>query len=299
MNTSRDPEPGIVVFAHIPKTAGSTLSNIMRRQFRPEEVLSYEDSLWSVQIRELPDLVTAGLKGINCVIGHTPFGLHETVGREVKYVTFLRDPLELTLSYYSYVKERLASTRTPPKLPQNAFFADVPRMSVDEWVRFMDETGMGNMQTRHVAGLLDLKNPVGPHERLPDDAIDLARVNLFSDRTTFGIVEHFDLSLLLFKKRLGWKNIYYRKENVTKARLGRDRVSRATEARIREVHAQDFELYRMGLEEFRKALRRQGLDKPGALWRFQAANGAYGILRTGMGTVRKLKRIALDAAGSH
>src|SRR3990170_4895007 len=92
-------DSSIQVFAHIPKTAGSTMAQVMQRQFRQDETLSYEDSfVYGTNIRDLPDHVAAGLKGIRCVMGHTPFGMHEALDREVKYVTLLRDPVEWTLS---------------------------------------------------------------------------------------------------------------------------------------------------------------------------------------------------------
>ena len=288
----------IQVFAHIPKTAGSTLVQVMQRQFRQDEILSYEDSFWAVSIRDLPDRAAAGLKGIRCVMGHTPFGMHEAVDREVKYVTLLRDPVEWTLSYFSYVKERRGNFPNDPRMPQLALFADVPRMSLDDWVKFMEDTGMANLQTRYVSGYLDLRNPLPPYDRLPETAIDLATTNLFSTRTTFGIVEHFDLSLLLFKKRLGWRNIYYRRANVTQVRLARAQVPARTLARIQELHGEDVRLYNVAMDGFWRALEQCGLEGPYVLYRFRAANRAYGLLRDGVGLIRRLAGRTLRAVGS-
>lgn len=297
-------DSSIQVFVHIPKTAGSTLTQVIERQFRQDEILSYEDCHWAINIRDLPDRAAAGLKGIRCVMGHTPFGMHEAVDREVKYVTMLRDPVEFTLSYFSYARERISHVKeqrgnlpNDPRMPQLAFFADVPRMSLDDWVKFMDDTGMANLQTRYVSGHLDLRNPLPPFDRLPETAIDLARTNLFSARTTFGIVEHFDLSLLLFKKRLGWRNIYYRRENVTRVRLARPQVPARSLERIHELHAVDLQLYKVAMDGFWRALEQYGLDRAYVLYRFRTANRVHGLLRDGMGLARRLGRGAVHAVG--
>lgn len=281
-------DSSIQVLAHIPKTAGSTLVQVMQRQFRPDEILSYEDAFWAVSVEDLVDRAAAGLKGIRCVMGHIPFGLHEALDREVKYVTLLRDPVEWTLSVFSFIKERHGRLPVDARRPQRAVFADVPRMSLDEFVEFMKGMGMTNLQTRFVSGHLDLRNPLPPYERLPQTAIDLAKANLFAPHTTFGLVEHFDLSLLLFKKRLGWRNIYYRSANVTERRVARTQVPARTLARIQELHGEDTRLYQMATNAFWRALAQVGLDSPYALYRFRAANRGYGLLSGGVGRLRRL-----------
>lgn len=291
-------DSSIQVFSHIFKTAGSTLVQVMQRQFRPDEILSYEDEYWAVGIRDLPDRAATGLKGIRCVMGHIPFGLHEAVDREVKYVTMLRDPIELTLSWFSSLKERGGRRPDAARGPQRPVFADVPRMSLDEFVEFMERMGMANLQTRFVSGHLDLRNPMPPYERLPETALDLAKANLFATHTTFGLVEHFDLSLLLFKRRLGWRNIYYRSVRVTERRVTRTQVPARTLARIQELHGEDTRLYEMAMNAFWRALAQVGLDSPHVLYRFRAANRGYGLLRGGVGRLRRLAGRTLGAVGS-
>ncbi len=284
VNSVRD--SSIQIFAHIPKTAGSTLVQVMRRQFKPDEILSYEDRLWAINVSDFHDRATAGLKGIRCVMGHIPFGVHQDM--DVKYVTMLRNPVEWTLSMFSYIKERHGRLPDDPKYPQRAAFAKVPQMSLDEFIEFLGDSGMANFQTRYVSGYLDLKNPLPPHEKLPGNALELAKTNLLATQTTFGIVEHFDLSLLLFKKYLGWKNIYYQNVNVTEHRIMQAQVPAPTLVRIQELHGKDAQLYEMATNSFWKTLVQSGLDHPSVLHRFRAANARYGLLRSGAGRLRKL-----------
>jgi hypothetical protein len=290
-------DSSIQIFAHIPKTAGSTLVQVMRRQFRPEEILSYEDRHWAVSVRGFPARAAAGLQGIRCVMGHIPFGVHGAPNGDVKYLTMLRDPVEWTLSMFSYIKERHGRLPDDPRYPQRAAFADVPRMSLEGFVEFLQGRGMANFQTRYVSGYLDLQNPLPPHENMPPNALELAKANLLAPQTTFGIVEHFDLSLLLFKKRLGWKNVYYQNVNVTEHKVARTQVPAPTLARIQELHKEDGQLYEMAMNEFRKLLAQAGLDEPLVLYQFRAANAGYGLLMGGAGRLRRLVGRMLDVLG--
>ena len=291
----RDAE--LLIFAHILKTAGSTLAEVMQRQFRPDEIVSYEDDLWAVRIADFADRAAAGLKGIRCVMGHVPFGVHQAMQRDVTYLTMLRDPVEWTLSYFSYLKERFIRARAVPDdgtIPQRAAFAGVDRMSLDEFVQFMEDVGLANYQTRFVSGLLALRNPLPPHPSLPPHGLDLAKANLFASHTVFGLVEHFDLSLLLFKKRLGWRNIYYRKVNATEDRLTRAQVPARTLARIQELHGDDRRLYEAATHAFWQSLVQAGLHRPYVRYRFRAANTVAGGARR----LRRLARRTLEAVGS-
>jgi hypothetical protein len=291
-------DSALLVFAHIPKTAGSTLVQVIQRQFRPSEMLSYEDEFWATRIPHLADRAGAGLNGIRCVMGHIPFGVHNAIGREVTYVTMLRDPVEWTLSCFSFIKERLGTLPDDGTFPQRAVFADVPRMSLEGFVQFMDNMGLANYQTRFVSGHLDLRSPLPPHERLPQAAIELAKANLFASRTSFGLVEHFDLSLLLFKKRLGWRNVYYRKANVTERRTIRTHVPVRALARIQDLHAIDIQLYETAANAFWNALKQQGLHRTYSLYRFRAANTGYRLLGDGVRRLRMLARRTLSVAAT-
>lgn len=290
-------EGSIQLLAHIPKTAGSTLVQVMQRQFRPDEVLSYEDRMWAADLLGFPDRAAAGLEGIRCVMGHLPFGVHAVIGRPVEYLTMLRDPVEWTLSFYSFIKEQMARLPDDGRRPQRVAFGEVPRMSLDEFVDFLDRTATANMQTRFLSGHLDVRKPLPPYEPLPPEALAQAEKALFDVHTTFGLTEQFDLSLLLFQRRLGWRNIYYRRVNVTERRLSRAQVPEATLARILDLQQVDLRLYATAQQGFARALRQAGLDSPAVLKRFQAVNAGYGLLHSGLGRVRRLGGNVLRSVG--
>jgi hypothetical protein len=287
----------IQILAHIPKTAGSTLVQVMQRQFRPEKVLSYEDRMWAADLAGFPERAKTGLPGIRCVMGHLPFGVDAMIGRPVEYVTMLRDPVEWTLSFYSFIKERIVRLPDDGRYPQRAAFAEVVRMSLDEFLDYLERTGMANMQTRFLSGNFDVRKPLPPYNALPLHAPAQAEENLFDSRTTFGLTEQFDLSLLLFQRRLGWRNIHYTRVNVTGSRLKHSQIDKETAARICDLQHLDIRLYATAKDEFSRYLIQAGLNRTAILRRFRAVNTGYGLLLGGIHRVRGLTGNTLRAVG--
>jgi hypothetical protein len=76
-------------------------------------------------------------------MGHMPFGLHLLLPQETKHITFLRDPIERTLSYYSNVSQRL------PNDPH--YDAVVNNMSLEDYLK--SDLFVDNGPTRRLAGL--------------------------------------------------------------------------------------------------------------------------------------------------
>ncbi len=290
-------EESIQILAHIPKTAGSTLVQVMQRQFRTDEVISYEDRMWAANMVDFPDRAATGLPGIRCVMGHLPFGVHAAIGRPVEYLTMLRDPVEWTLSFYSFIKERIARLPDDGSYPQRAAFVEVLGMSLDEFIDFLDRTAMANLQTRFLSGHLDVRKPLPPYKPLPPQALAQAETALFDVHTTFGLTEQFDLSLLLFQRRMGWRDIHYRRVNVTERRLTRTQVTEATLTRIRDLQQMDLQLYATAQQGFVRALKQEGLDRSALLKRFQIINVGYGLLHSGVERARRLGKATLRAVG--
>jgi hypothetical protein len=274
------------ILAHIPKTAGSTLVRVMQRQFRPQQVLSYENQLWAASIPEFRARVAAGIDNIRCIMGHIPFGALPPCARPVRYVTMLRDPVEWTLSVYSFIRARIDRVPNDPRYPQRAVFEPVRDMSLEQFIEFMRNNRMGDFQTRFLSGGLAREDLLPPYSPLADDAIEAARAILQAPETTFGLVEQFDRSLLLFQRRLGWRRVYYRRANVTEGRTRRVDVPAATIERIRALHARDLELYEWARQAFDLSIARLGLDRRSVAWRFQAAQAAYGVAAGGVARLR-------------
>src|SRR5262245_54192798 len=81
-------------FLHVYKTAGTTLSHLLERRFRPEEVCPAH------QLDELAKMPTAAARRYRLYWGHLGFKLADLVPGEMIYVTMLRNPVEHVVSMY-------------------------------------------------------------------------------------------------------------------------------------------------------------------------------------------------------
>jgi hypothetical protein len=89
--------------------------------------------------------------------------------------------------------------------------------------------------------------------------LDVAKDNLDKHFIAVGLMERFEESLILFKKLLGWKNIFYVKKNVTQDRP-REGISKRVLEMIKKNNNLDMELYEYGKHMFEDILHLQGVN---------------------------------------
>lgn len=89
--------PGIYYF-HIPKTAGMSVWHFLDQVFPSEKICPWW--LWD----QLVTATTAELEGWDVFRGHFLAHLEPYLGRELATFTFLRDPVERTISHYYHVR---------------------------------------------------------------------------------------------------------------------------------------------------------------------------------------------------
>ena len=140
-----------VIFLHIGKTAGSTLRQVLKRQFPSSQALTVRARRRprTDTIADFARLPEEDRLRPRLIMGHTVFGLHEGVPRPCTYVTMLRQPVKLALSQYRYVQ----------RIPSHHHHEAVKDMTLEEYVASRISFEMDNSQTRAIAG--DLDTPVG------------------------------------------------------------------------------------------------------------------------------------------
>lgn len=108
----------MIIFPHIPKTGGTTFVNYVSSKLKSDEVLilDYEklrigpDSGKIYDYKKVVDKYFLGLTKeekdkIKFLTGHAvPYGIHKHFSQSAKYITFLRDPIERTVSLYNYFR---------------------------------------------------------------------------------------------------------------------------------------------------------------------------------------------------
>ena len=96
-----------VIFLHIPKVGGSTISKIIERQYRPRNIFHVRDNSSQKRIQNCVDefkvLPVAEKERIKVLMGHMGFGLHNFLPQPSVYFTLLRDPVERVISYYYFI----------------------------------------------------------------------------------------------------------------------------------------------------------------------------------------------------
>jgi hypothetical protein len=259
--------PRCLIFLHLPKTAGSTLTTVLRwqsRRFGPEGMLR----LTSVEegFAELDRLSPEQLIRLRVLMGHFPYGVHEHLPMPSRYITMIRDPVKRVVSVYRFVLSR-------PAHPVHGIVTS-SSMTLDEYVTSgVHSRQVENALTRQLAGIAEEDD-----EELTDRHLQAATANLQSFLAV-GLTERFDESLILFKRILGWSTPFYFSRNVSRAGPSPVGVSSDVLERIAERNALDLQIYELARSLFRSNVEAldDGFDRE--VRRFKRLNWAPNALR--------------------
>ncbi len=254
----------LVIFLHIPKTAGTTLHLIMAQQYDPWVVYHFANNRPSKAIHDFRALPQTRQEGMTALYGHVPFGLHEHLDRPCKYITILRDPVERIISNYYFVLRR-----------ERHFAHQGVRdgqMSLKDFVTSNIVPRMDNTMTRMLAGARRI-----PFGECPPELLEEAQANLRDHFALVGLTERFDETLMLLRSMLGWPEPYYARFNVTPNRPRQAEIPADTLSAIEEINHLDVELYRHVQQLFEEKISQMdGFDRQ--LQAFKARNQRYGKL---------------------
>lgn len=92
-----------LVVMHIPRTGGTTLSEILYHHYPKDKSFIVGDDIPGDRKR-LERMSGAQKRALPMVFGHLCWGWHEALPQEVQLVTVLRDPAVRVISLYSYIK---------------------------------------------------------------------------------------------------------------------------------------------------------------------------------------------------
>ena len=232
-NSVRIGDPGDVaralIFLHVPKSAGTTLNQILLRQYRPRIVHRIQKIIPGYSVEDFRAMTEDRKSRIRVVTGHIDFGFHDLMRCPCAYITILRDPVDRIVSHYYYVIRD----------PSHYLYRDVKgrKLSLLDYVRSGLTPELDNAQVKQLSGEF-----VGYGE-CTREHLERAKRNVTEQFVVAGLSERFDETLMLLKRRLHWSDPYYVRENVTPNRPCRDSIDAATRHAIEEVNALDMELW--------------------------------------------------------
>lgn len=240
-----------VVFQHIPKTAGSTIIDLLERRYTPEARFRID----SMNVKEsLDHFINKTMEERNSyklLYGHLSDRLIPYTENPVEIFTFLREPVDTFLSRYYYIK----------RATWNRFHEEVKNMkSVEEYIEFSIEKKIINNQTRYLSGDTDHLLYSGEPEKLVNEENLIKAKNRLSNIDHVYLMEHFDLSILDLSSKLGWKKMpFYLSHNTTSNRPKSDSLAPEVLQKLEKALAIDIELYNMAKTRFSSEVLSQNL----------------------------------------
>lgn len=256
----------LLFHAHIPKTAGYAFSNLLRKNFG-------DRFLWvhlphpqaSLRPAEVEERLSAN-PSLDVISTHFLRCFPQTLcGRLVLYLTFLRDPLQLTLSLFRFLRGQYAKlsvdqrSTLPPHLDRMSL-REIAKFHLENW---FDDSGQFSMQTAFFSPVPRSAMNSRPAGSGFYGKVDLARAQQELRRFFFvGIVERMAESLELLTIKLNSVGVdidcaSMAKENVTEANSAEeswlnpaDEVGRA----ILGCNLADYSLYQEMLGDFETQL---------------------------------------------
>ncbi len=252
----------ILLYLHIPKTGGTTLSTCIYNHWHaPGEYYFSDDGYFHSGIYyfpigffkdpglQIPESVRGALgrSDLRAVLGHFWFGVHQHVTQPCTYVTVLRDPIERVWSLYHHVYGR------EPDVDPVEFATNPPYLEVD------------NDQTRRISGL---EPELG---RCTRATLERAMDNLRRHFAVVGVTERFDETLILLKRTFGWQgDLAYYPKNQTKGKPATTTLTQEAVDAIHERNVLDLALYDFANELLDEAIASQGASFQNELTSFTA-----------------------------
>ncbi|NJP04817.1 MAG: sulfotransferase family 2 domain-containing protein [Chloroflexaceae bacterium] len=277
----------MIIFIHVPKTAGTTMASIIRQNYPPEHrlrVAYYHAQAPNTKAEtilnrhDFEQLSSDQKQPLRIILSDMPFGMHKMLpqGAKARYLTSLRHPVDRIISYYYYIRSRPESEAYQEMTAQNASLEDVT-----------EALDFQNSQTRK---LLGIEKIAGKDRPVTLDDIDQVKQNLADYFLFAGVSKRFDESLVLMKQTLGWPNIFYTRRNVTRKRPTVTQIAEETRQKIAAANAIDMQLYDYVSDHFDALVRQQGEPFQHKVRQFQRLNALYNRMRMARQRLGQVKR---------
>jgi len=226
-----------LIFLHIPKTAGSSVNNILKfmtkienSQYLKIPIVGYTPAIkmvkgWLGAWQSAQNISQDTLNSAKIITGHFPFGIHSN--KNANYFTLIRSPIDREISSFNYLYQT-AGLSKDDKLEKIAF------SSID------------NPQTRMIAGLTGMKKI-----QCDEETFQLALENLNKYFLIFGPTEETDEVLEALITELGWPSFEYFRANNTKIKLITS-INNDLKEKLKDYHSFDVKLHEYASKKWKE-----------------------------------------------
>lgn len=235
----------MLYFIHILKTGGTTFDDIVVRQYGKDKLIDLNGDDIDMEFlneNHLPNIKkqSGEKQDLIAVTGHFRYGLHKLLhDNEPKYVAFFRNPVEQFISQYYYA----ISLNEYPEIKKMV-------MKRGNIIQYMESDLLKyskNIQTYFLSEAPNRDYFINNQQEMLNQAVK----NINQSFRFFGIVEHYDESLIILKEILGWKKLpLYTKHKVNKNRPKVEELDNSIIQQINELNKYDNELYSLAYEKF-------------------------------------------------
>jgi hypothetical protein len=193
-----------LIFIHLPKTGGTTLSHIMVPHFPEDQIFHIRNpeqkrapiySKHRGTIEDFIGLPESDRTRFRLILGHMEFGLHEHILRPSRYLTILREPVSRVLSQHGQHNRMITKNELDGK-----------PLTLDEFLREKPAV-LNNHQSKYLLGKLFKKLNA-------DEKTGRLKERLEKYFVLVGTLERFDETVVLLNLIMGWKSRAYKKKNV-------------------------------------------------------------------------------------
>lgn len=233
----------IAVFNHIPKTAGMSFCEFIKRNVGARRVVE----LYTADNRDrLHAFSQEEQLALSAIVGHLPisyFAYFEQA-KALRHMTVLRDPVKRIASFYHYIRRQDEHYLHRKIVDEN--------LSLAQFVQQQLTLECDNLQTRYLC-TSDLSGvPIGSCTK---EMLAEAKQNLVERFAFVGVAESFAQSLELAARTLAWRNTKMPTINV--APRDSKPLDERDAAAIRSANELDCELHLFAQELFQKRLNQQ------------------------------------------
>jgi hypothetical protein len=183
--------PEKIIFLHIPKTAGTSLRQLIEKEYPGNECLYlYYPSPYQA---EVINHIHEKLPTAKVLYGHVPFGIHQLLGIQGKYIAFLRDPIKRVISFYNHNARE----------PLMSYYAKIQQgMSLLEMLTSEITPETNN----HMVRIITCNDKVGILD--DNDVLEQAIENIEKHFYFIGLVERLGESITLLGQKLCWQSTH-------------------------------------------------------------------------------------------